>query len=383
MGSVAFLKDDTAVSPVIGIVLLVGISVMTMALVGTVVLNQGGFVQTTPDVDVGYNQTDDDVSVVVTSLIGTSSVEASAIDVRIDGDDACGTWDGDDELEVGDSLEITGYGDSCTDIVESDSITVVVDHGAQSELVSSYEPDFPGFELTLDGYDNEVSPDESVTFDVTVTNEGTDTDEQPIELEIRNRGTGASDVVADTELELDSGESETIGLVWDADDGLEGEDREDKRSYSAAVSSDDDRLTGSVVRVDDETDGGSSGKSGDDSGDVVGDDSDENSDEEVVFESLVVDVHEYEDNTGGEDDEVRVVFEYKLNGPIGENEIAIAAEVDNFEDEAKAELSDTTGTVTRDLKVRNKNDAVIVSGVINGEACNTATIDVESSETVC
>ncbi|SIS20923.1 type IV pilin [Natronorubrum thiooxidans] len=145
MEKLAFLRDDNAVSPVIGVVLLVAISVMTMALVGSIILSQGGIIQPSPDIDVDYIQENDDdnVSVVVTSLIGTSSVDEDNFKIRVDGHEACGEWDSSNGVGVGNRMNITGYGDGggggCTDLDKTNSITVILDGGAQSELISTYD----------------------------------------------------------------------------------------------------------------------------------------------------------------------------------------------------------------------------------------------------
>ena len=52
--------DDSAVSPVIGVILMVAITVILAAVIGTFVLNLGGSVsQTTPQASFGFDFTDD------------------------------------------------------------------------------------------------------------------------------------------------------------------------------------------------------------------------------------------------------------------------------------------------------------------------------------
>ncbi|WP_311170613.1 type IV pilin N-terminal domain-containing protein [Halobellus ordinarius] len=59
--------DDSAVSPVIGVILMVAITVILAAVIGSFVLNLGGSLQNTAPqatVDFQYNQTGTDVTVV-------------------------------------------------------------------------------------------------------------------------------------------------------------------------------------------------------------------------------------------------------------------------------------------------------------------------------
>ncbi|SIR81215.1 type IV pilin [Natronorubrum thiooxidans] len=219
MRELPFLNDDTAVSPVIGVVLLVGISVIMMTRVGSVVLSQGGLVQQTPDVEVVYDQTGDNVTVTVVSLIGPSTVAAEDLDIRVDGDEVCDTWDSSGGLEVGDELVVTKYGDSCTDLdlEEVDSLDVVMDGNGQSELLSSYEvigtdetgeseesgeeseesetdiPAFKSLSVTVNEHHSQENPDE-VVIDWEVTNAE---DADSIHISTSSGHTGSENVDTD------------------------------------------------------------------------------------------------------------------------------------------------------------------------------------------
>ncbi|MFA9428219.1 type IV pilin [Natronorubrum sp. A-ect3] len=367
----AFLRDDNAVSPVIGVVLLVGISVMTMALVGSLVLTQGGIIQPTPDIDVDYvEQEDDNVSVVVTSLIGTSSVDEDDFEFRVDGQEACGAWDSSNGVGVGDRMNITGYADGgdCADLDDTSSIAVILDEGSQSELLSTYDVRDEGageggeggesegestFTVSVNSYDETVTEGEQVIFDVTIENTGEETDSQNIELEIVNDETGESEVIDQTEVELSSGESTDIELTWETDDGDSGED--DQRSYSATISGEDDHETGLVVQVED---------------------NESTTDEPVSFDVLTVDVSEFDN----QDDTVAIDIEYELSGALDDAEVEVAAEVDYHggkgdDNKESKEIQDTDGTVLFILDVENRQDEIDVDGVIDGEKCSVTGIE--------
>ena len=79
--------DDSAVSPVIGVILMVAITVILAAVIGTFVLNLGGSVsQTTPQASFGfdYNTTSD--SVIVTHETGdTIDADSNTLKVTVEG----------------------------------------------------------------------------------------------------------------------------------------------------------------------------------------------------------------------------------------------------------------------------------------------------------
>ena len=84
-----FLDDDAAVSPVIGVILMVAITVILAAVIGTFVLGLGESVQTTPQVKMSfdYNQTGTRLTI---THDGGDAFEAENVRITGGGNDA--TW---------------------------------------------------------------------------------------------------------------------------------------------------------------------------------------------------------------------------------------------------------------------------------------------------
>jgi len=125
--------DDRAVSPVIGVILMVAITVILAAVIGTFVLGLGDQVQsTTPQASFGFdsgatdiqdNGTADSTSVktmTVTHETG-DTIDASNLKISVDGDQAyaasgnttAGTFS--DEVSAGSSVTIVGATDATVD----------------------------------------------------------------------------------------------------------------------------------------------------------------------------------------------------------------------------------------------------------------------------
>ncbi len=107
--------DDRAVSPVIGVILMVAITVILAAVIGTFVLGLGDQVQsTTPQASFGFDTENDQADVVITHETGDT---IDAPDVKISATADYGTeengqtWDtlqnDDGEVSAGDSVTIT------------------------------------------------------------------------------------------------------------------------------------------------------------------------------------------------------------------------------------------------------------------------------------
>ena len=100
-------NDDSAVSPVIGVILMVAITVILAAVIGTFVLGLGSNVESVPSAQFSfdYNTAGDEVTV---THDGGDSIEASALSVS---DDASGSteWSTASVTTVtsGDSLDHT------------------------------------------------------------------------------------------------------------------------------------------------------------------------------------------------------------------------------------------------------------------------------------
>jgi len=108
--------DDRAVSPVIGVILMVAITVILAAVIGTFVLGLGDQVQsTTPQASFGFDTENDQADVVITHETG-DTIEAADVKISATADyeaesgngETWGTLQDDDgEVSAGDSVTIT------------------------------------------------------------------------------------------------------------------------------------------------------------------------------------------------------------------------------------------------------------------------------------
>ncbi len=131
--------DDRAVSPVIGVILMVAITVILAAVIGTFVLGLGDQVQsTTPQASFGFDTSEQTISgttftaVTVTHESGDSIAE-SDISVQVNGNQAWevnstpetnNPWDDSNEkVSAGSSFKVVMY-DSASSITEGDAVTV-------------------------------------------------------------------------------------------------------------------------------------------------------------------------------------------------------------------------------------------------------------------
>jgi len=115
--------DDRAVSPVIGVILMVAITVILAAVIGTFVLGLGDQLQaTSPQASFGFDTSSDQSEVTIThesgDTIGASNVKISATDNFTEPDGAftnqpSATWN-----------EFTGAG---SDVSAGSSVTIVHD----------------------------------------------------------------------------------------------------------------------------------------------------------------------------------------------------------------------------------------------------------------
>ena len=131
------LTDDDAVSPVIGVILMVAITVILAAVIGTFVLGLGQNVQSTaPQASFSFDQASGPE--VTVSHDGGDTISHDNIDIVVD-DDAIGNtgkWDGTDkEVSAGTSVTL-----SMDDLSTGDTIRVIwtSDSGENSQVLSKY-----------------------------------------------------------------------------------------------------------------------------------------------------------------------------------------------------------------------------------------------------
>ena len=113
-----FAHDDGAVSPVIGVILMVAITVILAAVIGTFVLGLGDRVQqSSPTASLSFDQSGDgagnNADVTISHESG-DSLKQGNIEVKIDGStqSVAGTWAGksspNDKVTAGESINVGG-----------------------------------------------------------------------------------------------------------------------------------------------------------------------------------------------------------------------------------------------------------------------------------
>lgn len=147
----SFRSDTAGISTVIGVVLIVGITVVLMGVIGGFVLNSGPGTQS-PNADFAMTELESggDIELDLRYADGPDLVLKENVDVTVDGDPACdGTssvdWNTDSgAFELGDSIVVDGYGTSCgspSDLTSGDVVRVtwISDDGTTSKILASYE----------------------------------------------------------------------------------------------------------------------------------------------------------------------------------------------------------------------------------------------------
>ncbi|WP_423745274.1 type IV pilin N-terminal domain-containing protein (plasmid) [Haladaptatus sp. SPP-AMP-3] len=124
----AKLSETRAVSPVIGVILMVAITVILAAVIGTFVMGLGNNVSKNAQAGVSFDQVNDtQVDVQLTSLGNVQ--DAANFSIKSSG---CGD-DGSPFTEVGDVASVTGCNGS------GDKITVVAEINGNENVVATYE----------------------------------------------------------------------------------------------------------------------------------------------------------------------------------------------------------------------------------------------------
>ena len=137
-------KEDRAVSPVIGVILMVAITVILAAVIGTFVLGLGNNVQQNAQAGVTFQQSsassdhsgEADVTITVNSI-----QRADSFTVKLSGDGGDGTPDTDSEaasgavsgteLGVGDTLTVTN-------LDKEGKITVIAEYDGNENVIGEY-----------------------------------------------------------------------------------------------------------------------------------------------------------------------------------------------------------------------------------------------------
>ena len=137
-----FNSDDRAVSPVIGVILMVAITVILAAVIGTFVLGLGdslGDNQPTAQIGVDIDQAESDITI---EHNGGDSIEAGALSVIITGENNDGNAvrveENDvfaDRFNVGAANEGNFSGDENTEFAEGTDIRVRVVHEPSDSII--------------------------------------------------------------------------------------------------------------------------------------------------------------------------------------------------------------------------------------------------------
>ncbi|WP_153952746.1 type IV pilin [Halosegnis longus] len=98
--------DDTAVSPVIGVILMVAITVILAAVIGTFVLGLGDNVQSTPTATFSFDYSNNGDEVTITHD-GGETIPGDQLDTVVAGSDASSDWPTGSDISSGDSITIS------------------------------------------------------------------------------------------------------------------------------------------------------------------------------------------------------------------------------------------------------------------------------------
>ena len=133
--------DERAVSPVIGVILMVAITVILAAVIGTFVLGLGDQVESAPQASFDFQETEDgDDDVLEIRHRGGDTVNFENVEIRVNGDaieesDVEGDFNPDsDQLSAGDTIEIIGG--SFED--DEDSVDIVFISGDRQDIIGTF-----------------------------------------------------------------------------------------------------------------------------------------------------------------------------------------------------------------------------------------------------
>lgn len=128
--SPSFGDDERAISPVVGATLLIGLSVITMGIVGLAVF-QFDVLTETPEADLVFDEAEDGSNLTVgVQSINTDDLSKSDVTLSVRGEGCSETWEGSGTLSQGDTNEFT----DCS-FDDGDILQVI----GRNALLDSYE----------------------------------------------------------------------------------------------------------------------------------------------------------------------------------------------------------------------------------------------------
>lgn len=168
MNTRELFSDDDAVSPVIGVILMVAITVILAAVIGAFVIGIGDDQETVPQAswdasqsteEIEFSDGTEDVETVSVSHQSGASISQDNLEVTVEGEqawdidddqEAVALWDGDDDVSAGDNERVVGYdadleeGDDLetgTQLDTDDTVRIVwtSDGGGDSSVLFSYD----------------------------------------------------------------------------------------------------------------------------------------------------------------------------------------------------------------------------------------------------
>lgn len=125
--------EDRAVSPVIGVILMVAITVILAAVIGTFVIGIGDDVEAAPQAQLSIENAGDNESVTI-SHNGGDSIDGDTLRVTADGNNT-DTDVFSDEFTVGDSVDVNVT--EADGISDGDTVEVTVIHDPSDSILRS------------------------------------------------------------------------------------------------------------------------------------------------------------------------------------------------------------------------------------------------------
>jgi flagellin-like protein len=120
--------DDSAVSPVIGVILMVAITVILAAVIGTFVLGLGDNVESTPTAQFDIDFNDEQIT-----HEGGDAIPADQLEVVVGGSPS--DWDGSDDVTAGDTHSLSSDLSSPTEV----RVVWTSQSGGSSQTLASAE----------------------------------------------------------------------------------------------------------------------------------------------------------------------------------------------------------------------------------------------------
>lgn len=349
--------DERALSPVIGTVLMVGITVTLMAMVGAVVL-QGTPAEANSEMEIVTQEEHSNGNTVL--HIGVASGEGELDLLTGNGGDC--DWDGPKDVEMGDNESLT-----CSDLPEDESVAVIHD-GSQSEIIDEYTFEGPPsgagssgeLEIQIIEYDDEVSEGESASILVEVENEGNEGIET-VELVSQNHKSGSPTAV-DTEDITISDEPKTVEFDWTPPE------QDNEQHFPVNVHINDENTQSHVIEVVD-------GEDGDDEGPI---------DPSPEFAELTATVSDIDERGSGDPIPDVIQFDYELTESAGDVDIEFTADVDGATAESTTNDYEGIVEVNSDAHPNDHDYQTEVTANVNGNViCEETIYDGQESVDLC